>query len=276
MKIGKSLRIVSVLLASTMLTGCASVSRELGKLTANKYATPRSGSVWVVPPPQLEPLAAEDKIAYVSFRNISDADIDFLNLMRNAATAQGWKLTNNPQEATCRLRASVRFFGEVDPESGGRNVANAMGLIAGAATGIGTAVAVNEITDNLGASGLAGLGIGALAGIGVANASKPREWALIVDVVLEEKSDQPITFNLTKDDAASANDRAGVSNDRMRSGGRTSAGNTTSATATRTSNYFPHGIRLSVWANQMSMTEEEAMPEIIRRAERVLKQMLPM
>jgi hypothetical protein len=62
----------------------------------------------------------------------------------------------------------------------------------------------------------------------------------------------------------------------MASGGGTSQGNTSVATAKRKSNYFPHGIRLSVWANQMNMSEEEALPEIETRTKRVVTQMLPM
>ncbi|MEN8718768.1 MAG: hypothetical protein ABF296_00740, partial [Oceanococcaceae bacterium] len=56
-----------------MATGCATVSRGLGKVTSNKYAEPRSGTVWVVPPPQLEPPRPDQRTVYISYRNISDA-----------------------------------------------------------------------------------------------------------------------------------------------------------------------------------------------------------
>ncbi|MEM9066334.1 MAG: complement resistance protein TraT [Planctomycetota bacterium] len=255
--------------------GCTTVSRGLGKLTSNKYAEPRSGTVWTVPPPQLEPPAPEDKTVYISYRNISDAQIELTELLRSAASAQGWQLVSNPQEANYRLRASTRFFGEVEPESGGQSVARAMGIISGAAVGIGTYELARNATDNWAAGAAAGTAAGGLVGIGIANASTPREWALIVDFVLEEFSSTPVEFELATDSSTSATTTSGVGNSRMGDGGATSTGNSRSAGMTQTSNYVPHGVRLSAWANQMNMKEEEAMPLINERVERVVRQMLP-
>lgn len=262
-------------LALACHTGCTSVSRGLGGITANKYADARSGTVWVVPPPQLEPPAEDKKVAYISFRNISDVDLDLTQELKNAAQAQGWRLTTNPDEATYRLRASLRFFGEVEPESGGANVANKMGWITGAAVGIGTGVLVANATDSWGAGAAAGVGAGGLAGIGIANASKPREWALIMDFVLEERSDQPVEFEVMSDTDTSMRTGAGVGNARMSDGGGTSTANSRSASTKKQSNYFPHGVRLSAWANQMNMEEKEAMPLVTQRMSKVVTQMLP-
>ncbi|MEL7482979.1 MAG: hypothetical protein AAFN41_01370, partial [Planctomycetota bacterium] len=52
--------------AAVLSSGCTAVSRGMGKITANKYADARSGTVWVVPPPQLEPPAPDDKSVYIS------------------------------------------------------------------------------------------------------------------------------------------------------------------------------------------------------------------
>lgn len=263
------------LIAASALTGCTSVARGLGKVTANKYASAQSGTVWVVPPPQLEPLPAEEKKVYVSYQNISDADIDLSELLREAATEQGWDIVSNPQEATYRLRARTRFFGEVEPESGGEHAARAMGWISGAAVGIGTGVLVADATDSWGYGAAAGAGAGGLTGLGISNASKVREWAMITDFVLEEHKDQPIEFELLTESDSGGTTTAGVGSSRMGDGGGTSSSSSSTATATRTSNYFPHGVRLSAWANQMNMKEGEAMPLIRERVEKVVKQMLP-
>jgi hypothetical protein len=198
------------------------------------------------------------------------------DIIKKAAVSQGWKVTNNPKEATYRLRASLRYFGEVEPESGGAYKAAALGAVSGAALGVGAGMAAYELSDgNLATT--AGVGIaGAIAGAGISNAMKLREWALILDVVLEEKMDAPVTFEMAKNDSSSMVDSTATGNSRMVSGGGTAGQNTSSASASRTSDYYPHGVRLSVWANQMNMTEEEAMPLIMERAERVVKQMLPM
>jgi len=251
--------LVGALLVSS---GCTSVSRGLGKLTSNKYASERSGTNWIVPPPQLEPPAPENKTVYISYRNISDADIELTSLLTNAASSQGWTLVSNPQEANYRLRASTRFFGEVEPESGGQGVARAMGVISGAAVGIGTYELARNATDSWAAGAAAGGAAGGLVGLGIANASTPREWALIIDFVLEEYNETPVEFAMVSDNDTNATTTAGVGNSRMGDGGATAQRNSRVAEVTQTSNYFPHGVRLSAWANQMNMQEEEAMPHL--------------
>jgi hypothetical protein len=260
----------------TMGTGCTTVSRGFGTITANKYAKPRSGTVWVVWPPQLEPPALDKKNVYISFRNISDAsEINLTQDLRQAATDQGWTVVNDKNNATYRLRASLRFFGEVEPESGGKNAANKMGWIAGAATGVGTGVLVANATDSWGYGAAAGVGAGGLAGVGIANASTPREYAAIIDFVLEEYTDAPVEFEKFTDSSSNASTSAGSGNDRMSDAGGTRTGNSSNATITTKSNYFPHGLRLSSWANQMNMSEEEALPLIQERIKKVVTQMLP-
>lgn len=273
-----SLKLAVIAIASAaVVSGCATVGRGMGKLTANKYAEARSGTVWVVPPPQLEPPRASDKNVYISFRNISDAqDIQLLDLLKNAAREQGWTVVNRPDEAYYRLRAQLRYFGEVEPESGGATVARNLGNIMGAAAGVGTGVAIGRATDSGIAGAVGGVAAGGLVAAGLQNASKPREWALIVDFVLEERQAQPVTFQMHRETASASTSAAGSGNARMAAGGGTASSNTSGGTVSKKSNYFPHGVRLSAWANQMAMKEEEALPEIIDRTEKVVTQILPM
>lgn len=273
-----SLKLVIVAIASAaVFSGCATVSRGMGKMTSNKYAEARSGTVWVVPPPQLEPPRSDEKNVYISYRNISDAqDIQLLDLLKNAAREQGWNVVNSPDSAQYRLRAQLRYFGEVEPESGGATVARNLGNIMGAAAGVGTGVAIGRATDSGVAGVVGGAAAGGLVAAGLQNASEPREWALIVDFVLEERQDSPVTFEMHREDSSGTTDAAGSGNARMASGGGTASGNTSGGTVEKKSNYFPHGVRLSAWANQMAMKEEEALPKIIERTEKVVTQILPM
>lgn len=167
----RSMRPALVLMAAAALSGCMTdFSRGLGRLTDNKYADARSGSVWVVAPPQLEPPAQKDKSVYISFRNISDAqNIDLRGQFQKAAQEQGWNLVTDPQKARYRLRASLRFFGEVEPETGGMAVARGMGGIAGAAIGVGTYALVSNAANSRTA--------GAVGGLWPAVWS-PREWRI--------------------------------------------------------------------------------------------------
>lgn len=268
---------VTLVGAAGLVAGCASVSRGLGTVTANKYAEARSGTLWIVAPPQLEPVSG-DRTVYISYRNISDAqDIDLLQIMRNSARQQGWTIVNDPGKAQFRLRASLRFFGEVEPESGGAQAASGLGSIAGAAAvGVGVGVGMGALTNsNLGGVAAGGLAA-ALVAQGLSNASRPREYAAIVDFVLEEYSAQPVTFTLSTGSASGSYDAAGAAGGRMVSGGSQTQGNSAGASMAQTSHYFPHGVRLSAWANQMAMKETEALPLITGRIERVVTQLLPM
>jgi len=272
----KSIKIVSLLVAIGMTTvACDQVSRGLGSLTSNKYAKPRSGSVWVVPPPQLEPVALDKKTVYISFRNISDADMDLTETLKQAATEQGWVVVRDPTKATFRLRASLRFWGEVKPETGGANKASSMGGITGAAVGLGAAAALHSSGRSGLTSAAVGIGVGGLVAVGMSNASRPREWALICDFVLEEYTKEAVSFTLARASGSASSAGAGASGSRMSVGGGTSQSNTSSGSLTKKSNYFPHGIRLSVWANQMNMKEMEAQPHVDKRLQKVVKQMLP-
>ncbi|GER06880.1 hypothetical protein GCM10007972_11350 [Iodidimonas muriae] len=228
----------------------------------------------MVAPPQLDPPRAEDKTVYISFRNLSDANVDLRNQLRAGASSLGWVLVNDPEKAKFRLRGDLRFFGEVEPESGGLGAAAGMGIISGAATGIGTYALADTVMGN-NASSVIGGTAGSLMGLGIANASRPREWAMIIDFVLEEYSETPVEFTIETGSSSDRLDGAGASNARMASGGSQRSGNSSSASSTRTSNYFPHGVRLSAWANQMNMAEEEAIPHILPRVERVVAQILP-
>jgi hypothetical protein len=260
----------------SFLAGCTQVSRKLGDLTDNKYAKPRSGTVWVVPPPDLEPPSSANKTVYVSYRNISDADIEILDLLKTSAQDQGWRIVSDPNKAKYRLRATTRFFGEVEPDSGGAFVGRSLGLITGAAVGIGTGAAIASSSGSNFAGAAAGGLVGGLVAAGMVNGSGPREWALIIDVVLEEYSSKPVEFEMSTDSSSGRSDSSGTGNSRTASGGGTNSGNSRNASMTKKSNYFPHGIRLSVWSNQMNMQEEEAMPEIMSRTKRVVTRMLPM
>lgn len=269
-------QLFTLVIVASFLAGCTQVSRSLGDLTDNKYAKPRSGTVWVVPPPDLEPPSSANKTVYVSYRNISDADIELLDLLKTSAREQGWDIVSDPNKAKFRLRATTRFFGEVEPDSGGASVGRSLGMITGAAVGIGTGALVASST-NSGFAGVASGGLVAgLVGAGLSNGSGPREWALIIDVVLEEFSSKAVEFELSTDSSSGRSDSSGTGNSRTVSGGGTNSGNSRSASITKKSNYFPHGIRLSVWSNQMNMQEEEAMPEILSRTKRVVTRMLPM
>jgi len=296
-------KLLLVLFVFTSLTNCTSFSRGMGNLSDNKYSKARSGSKWIIAPPQLEPLAAEQKTVYISFNNISDASsIDLEQLMVDEAKSQGWTIETDPNKANFRVRASLRYFGEVEIESGGVNQASQYGDITGAAVGYGAGPPVNpsgsvvaevvaDIVTEIGLDNADSLGeaivvIGAAAIIGsaIANASEPREWAMIIDILLEEYNEEGFEFeiatasedsNISRNSVGSQRDILGNESGNTVNDGAQTQSLTKSAYITKKSNYFPYGTRLSVWTNQMNMRENEALPELKKRIENVMGSLLP-
>jgi len=278
------LKLAIVIFAVASLTNCTSVSRGLANLTDNKYGKARSGSKWIIAPPQLEPLSQEQKTVYISFKNISDAaSINLKQIMVDDAVNQGWQIVNDPNMANFRVRATLRYFGEVAPESGGIDQAASFGGVAGAAVGFGAGIIALDNADSIGEVAV-GVGAAAIAGAGIANASMPREWALILDVLLEEYSNKGFEYsvstssgnsNLSRNSVGSQRDFFGNERGNAVSDGAQTQSLSKSASITKKSNYFPYGTRLSVWANQMNMREDEALPELKMRLEQVIGQLLP-
>lgn len=258
-------------------TGC----RSFGNVIGSKDAEARSGTVWNVPAPDIEPVGPEQRTVFVKVRNISDAtEINLAPDIKSSVQDAGYILVDDPSKANFRLRATIRFFGENEAGDLGQGQARVLGGIAGAGVGLGTYGAARSAGANGGISGGAGVAAGGIAGLAVLNRMKAREWNLIIDMVLEEKLDQPVEFKV-----ASGNERGsstGTGNNVVGpgggsnsvSGGQTSS-TSTSAEITKTSDYFPHGIRLTAWARQIGMTQEEALPLVEAKVRAVMPQILP-
>jgi hypothetical protein len=250
------------------LAGCATVGRGMGGALGNKYAAPDAGITWNLPAPDLEPPSESKKTVYLTIRNISDAEgFDIKGPLQQGIQNQGYRIASDPEKANYRLKVSVRYFGENEAADGGHAQANLLGAVSGAAVGVGTGAAIHAATGNtLGAVAGGGL-VGAGVGIAMANASTPREWDLIADVLLEERLPKAVEVETVSDQqAASATGSVAVTgHDRTQGqfvGGGASSGTRSTMTVKRKTNYMPYGIRVTGWAREIAMTREEATPLI--------------
>jgi Enterobacterial TraT complement resistance protein len=254
-----------------VVPGCSAVGRDLGSAVGSKYATPDGGITWNVPAPELDPVADSQKTVYVTVRNISDASqFDIKGALDQGLTNEGYRITRDPLRAHYRLRVSVRYFGENEAADGGHAQANALGAISGAAVGVGTGAAIEKVTGSSLAAVTGGGVAGALVGLGMANATKPREWDLIADVLLEERLPKPVEVNMVSDRQTDSGTSSGaqLAHDRTQGqyvGGSASEERRTSITVRRKTNYMPYGVRVTAWAREMSMTRDEAIPLIQAR-----------
>jgi hypothetical protein len=250
------------------LAGCSQVGRGMGGALGNKYAAPDAGITWNLPAPDLEPPSDSKKTVYLTIRNISDAEaFDIKGALQQGIQNQGYRIISDPEKANYRLKVSIRYFGENEAADGGRGQANLLGAVSGAAVGVGTGAAIHAATgSSLGAVAGGGI-VGAGVGIAMANATKPREWDLIADVLLEERLAKAVNVETVSDQqAGSATGSVAVTgHDRTQgqvvSGGAAS-GTRSTMTVKRKTNYMPYGIRVTGWARQMAMTREEAIPLI--------------
>lgn len=250
------------------LPGCSAVGRGMGGAVGSKYATPDAGITWNVPAPELEPPPDSKRTVFLTIRNISDASgFDIKGALEQGITNQGYRIISDPEHANYRLRVSIRYFGENEAADGGNAQAGALGVISGASVGIGTGAAIHSATGSGLAAGTVGGATGALVGLGVANATTPREWDLIADVLLEERLAKPVEVTTASDrqTTSETGSSAQTAHDRTQQqfvqGGATGSTGST-MTVKRKTNYMPYGIRVTGWARQMGMTREEAIPLI--------------
>lgn len=272
----RNIFVASILLVVLVISACTPVSRGIGTITANKYAALRSGSLWVVAPPELEPLSATQKTVYVSYRDLSDTGMaDLTSIVEQTALDRGWLISADPSTASVRLRASLRYFGEVAPESGGATVASDLGAIAGTAVGLATYdLAGRSASAVVGALSTASSS-GNFIKAGLENASSPREWAAVIDFVIEEYSAEPISFSYTSDTGRNTTADGGAASARNSLSGGQFRRNTSAAQLQKQSHYYPHGARLSVWANQMNLKEPAATAAIQAKLQRIVGAVLP-
>ncbi|TMA70582.1 MAG: hypothetical protein E6J69_01995 [Deltaproteobacteria bacterium] len=260
--------------------GCTAVGRGMSSAVGSKYAKADSGITWNVPAPELE-LTGGNRTAYLSYRNISDAsDIDLRSAFQGGIQDRGYRVVDNPEQATYRLRVTVRYFGENEAADGGESLAAGLGVISGAAVGVGTGIGVARATGSGIAGGITGGVAGAAAGLAVNSAMQVREWDAIADIVLEERLPKPVDVDVQSDRSTESTTATGAVTAHGGTRGTSVGGGARDATSAtmaikRKTNYFPHGIRVTGWARQVRMTREEAIPLIQGHLRSAVPNLLP-
>ncbi|MHB1661943.1 MAG: complement resistance protein TraT, partial [bacterium] len=90
--------------ATTAGPGTSASGLSSGNVT---LSTKMSSSIF------LQPVAPQDKIIYISVRNTSTATgLNFKNELISALIAEGYRITNNPQEANFMLMSNILYIGK--------------------------------------------------------------------------------------------------------------------------------------------------------------------
>ncbi len=175
-----------LLLPVIVFSGCATTAgpgTSASGLSSGNVAlsTKMSSSIF------LQPVSPQDKTVYVSTRNTSTATgLNFRNELISSLISEGYRVTNNPQEANFMVMSNIRYIGV---ESNNYTVAGAL------AGGFGGAFVGSRY--NSGTSMVAGGAIGALAGGIIGSMFQNKNYIMIVDIQLEQRQAGTYTTSST-------------------------------------------------------------------------------
>ncbi len=274
MSMRKSLILVLgfVVLLGGGLPACRTVSGALG----SRDAELRTGQWWAGPIPDATPIKPQDRTAWVSYRNVTqEQGYDLANQLRQGLQAQGYTITEDPDQANFHVFYTLRFFGENGKCDEGRSPASALGGITGGLTGAAIANAAGGGTGAMIGAGAGGALLGAVVGTAVANYSQVIEYDLIMDVRIAQRKKGIVTRTTTgvqRNRQATA--KAGSTGGGVVAGGRTTALDTRQELQ-EADNMLWQENRLVLWAKQIRLQPAEAKPSLERAMVGALPQILP-
>jgi outer membrane lipoprotein SlyB len=178
--------ILALLIPALAFSGCATTAgntTSASGLSSGNVAlsTKMSSSIF------LQPVSPQDKIVYVSTRNTSTATgLNFKNQLISELISEGYRVTNNPQEANFMVMSNVLYIGK---ETSNYTLAGAL------AGGFGGALIGSRY--NSGTSTLEGGALGALAGGILGSLLNTAKYMMVVDIQLEERQAGTYTTSST-------------------------------------------------------------------------------
>lgn len=102
----------------------------------------------------LDPVAPEKRVVFVEIRNTTDQQLQVEQAVRQRLSARGYRLTDNPDEATFLLQANILQVGRSDLRGSSDAISS----------GFGGAVAGAVLASATGSSNREAAGVGVLAG----------------------------------------------------------------------------------------------------------------
>ncbi|MEW6981151.1 complement resistance protein TraT [Colwelliaceae bacterium 6471] len=168
--------IIAFTIASiVLLSGCGALHTSVAKKDLD-VQTKMSESVF------LDPVAPEKRVVYVRVRNTSDKpNIQLESAIKSAIANNGYRITDNPDEAHFMLQANVLKAGRADKRA---DKSGASGALTGAAVG-------STMGDGDGKVGMAV--VGALLGTMIDASVKDIYYTLITDIRISERPRENVT-----------------------------------------------------------------------------------
>lgn len=199
-----SLLFITLIVMVITSMGCAAMNTALENKDL-KVQTQATSTVF------LAPVKAEKRTVWLEVKNTSDKDMDLTSELAQLVTSRGYKLVDDPDVAHYRLQVNIRYIGKADP-SALRNSLQAGwgGPLAGAAAGGLVGSATHGLRGGLYGIPLGGL-IGGAAELIAGSLVKKVTYAMVTDIQISEKSDQPVsevrTARLTQGEVTTTDQR---------------------------------------------------------------------
>ena len=168
-----SIFIISTLSIGLYMSGCGAASTAIEKRNL-EVQTKMSDSVF------LEPVSPDKQIVYVRVRNTTDKDIEVEQQIKDAFTARGFKVVNNPDEAYFMIQANVLQIGKIDGTDKDSALKSGFG---GGLLGAGASMATGGSGNNIGI----GAAIGAVVGLVADTMVKDIYYSMVTDVEIRQR-----------------------------------------------------------------------------------------
>lgn len=167
----------SLLTVGVTFSGCSAMNTAIKKRNL-EVSTKMSETIF------LEPVAPEERIVYFDIRNTSDKEINVKKNIVAAFTSRGYKVTDNPKEATYMLQGNILKVGKSDLREAQSFLGSGFGAgVTGAATGVAATAALGGGNRSMAAVGLAGAALGFVGDALVEDTM----YAMITDLQIRER-----------------------------------------------------------------------------------------
>jgi len=173
----KLLTMASIVALGFSLGGCSAMDTAIKKKDLD-VQTKMSETIF------LEPVAPDKKIVYFDIRNTSDQEINIKDGIAVSFKNRGYKVTDNPNEATYMLQGNILKVGKSDLRESQSYLGSGFGAgVTGAALGAGTAYALGGSNKSMAGVGLAGAALGFVGDALV----KDIAYVMVTDLQIRER-----------------------------------------------------------------------------------------
>jgi outer membrane lipoprotein SlyB len=165
--------IASTLLIGLFISGCGAASTAIEKRNL-EVQTKMSDTVF------LEPVSPDKRIVYLRVRNTTDKDIQVEQAIKNSIESNGFRVTNNPDEAYFMIQANVLQIGKTDATDKDSALKSGFG---GGLLGAGISLATGGSGNNIGI----GAAIGAIVGVVADTMVKDIYYSMVTDIEIRQR-----------------------------------------------------------------------------------------